>query len=56
MDFKPNYHECDDPDVEWRGNYFVGGIGETLERLGYCKNCKQEVKEVWVYSCELVNS
>ena len=50
------YHECGNENVIWdKGGYKLAGLGETLERGGYCKNCKKRIKEVWTYSCELVD-
>ena len=34
------YHECDNPDVEWE-DFELGDLGETVERRGFCKNCKK---------------
>ena len=48
------YHECDNPDVEWE-DFELGDLGETVERRGFCKNCKKNVREVWIFSCELVD-
>jgi len=47
-------HECGSENVEWVTDFKLGGLGETVERRGFCKKCKKWVREVWVYSCELV--
>ena len=50
------YHDCGNEKVKWdKGGYKLAGLGETLERGGYCKNCKKRVKKIWVYSCELID-
>lgn len=56
INFNLPYHECDDGgEVNWEDGYTTGSLGETLERTGYCKECKKKIKEVWDYSCELID-
>ncbi len=57
MYFDPNYHseKCDNPDVEYSEGYELAGLGETVERSGKCKTCGKNVREIWVYSCELID-
>lgn len=50
-----NYHTCGNPDMEWDGDYKVTAE-ETLERRGYCKNCKKRIRErVLLYFSETID-
>lgn len=50
------HHDCGSENVLWdSAGYESAGMGETLERKGTCKKCKKRVKEVWAYSCELID-
>lgn len=54
LDDEHGYH-CDNPDVEYESNFYYGALGETVEKDGVCKTCGKNVREVWVYGCELIN-
>ena len=48
-------HECGDEYVENWESFEIGGLGETVERIGYCKKCGKRVREIWVYSTTIVD-
>ena len=49
------FHECGDEYVEWESGFEIGGLGETVERVGVCKKCGKRVREVWIYSSTLID-
>lgn len=53
-------HKCNWDTVEWEEikgvpYYYVGGLGETLERNGKCKVCGRTIREVYLHSCYMDN-
>jgi len=50
-------HKCTFDDIKWdtypdeNPYYYVGGLGETLERNGVCKVCGKKYREVYTFSC-----
>ena len=50
-----NEHGCDGENITWSKGYELRGLGETLERDGFCEDCKKHIREIWIYSCVLVD-
>tara|TARA_Y100000310_G_C20412747_1_gene682819 strand:- start:462 stop:635 length:174 start_codon:yes stop_codon:yes gene_type:complete len=48
-------HSCDNPDVDYDKGFSYGTMGETVEKLGFCNYCKKKVREIWIYSTEIIN-
>jgi len=46
-------HKCNWDTIKWEKNYFIGGLGETLERVGKCAICDKTFREVYLHSCIL---
>ena len=47
---KEKKHECSWDTVVWDKNYYVAGVGETLERDGHCSVCDRKFREVYIHS------
>ena len=44
-------HKCSWETVQWKNDYHLGGLGETLERSGECRMCGKIFREVYLHSC-----
>jgi len=47
-----NRHKCDLESIDWQPHFYLGGCGETAERIGICK-CGRRFRDVYIASCVL---
>ena len=48
-------HKCSWKTVLWEEDYHIRGLGETLERDGFCSVCLKSFREVYIHSCIIDN-
>jgi len=51
-------HKCSWATVDWEFHkgvpyYHIGGLGETLERNGKCRECGKNFREIYLQSCTM---